>query len=96
MADLSKIKTAAKTGKNRFGEPPAPEVNSATLEAPEAAPAETVKSKARAKTNRTTPWGTSVKDDLPKRKKRVAFERDLKMAELLEKWLEAEEKKLGI
>jgi len=97
MANLKALKGTGK-GTNRFGAPPAPEEASTTLEAPETAPAESEapKRKARAKTNRTKSWGTSVTQDFPKRIKRVAMERELKAAELLEEWLEAEEKKLGI
>jgi len=97
MANLKALKGTGKTAK-RFGAPPPPEEASTTLDASDSAPAETEtpKRKARAKTNRTKSWGTSVAHDFPKRIKRVAMERELKAAELLEEWLEAEEKKLGI
>lgn len=95
MADLSKIKQTSKS-KNRFGDLPSPDEKSTTLEAPENAPAKLAKPerKARAKTNRTKRWGTTVAPDFPKRIKRLCAELELSQVELLERWLEAEENKL--
>jgi len=94
MADLSKIKKTTK--KPRFGELPKADEKSTVLEAPEHAPAEPTPParKARAKTNRTKRWGTTVAPDFPKRIKRVCAELELSQVELLERWLEAEENKL--
>lgn len=96
MANLSKLKQTGKS-KNRFGDLPAPDEKSTVLEAPENAPAQPLEApqrKARAKTNRTRRWGTTVDPDFPKRIKRVCAELELSQVELLERWLEAEEKQL--
>lgn len=96
MADLKKLKGTGKKA-NRFGEPPAPEEASTTLEAPETAPAEpeAPKRKGRAKTGRTVSWGTKVAPDFPKRIKRAAFDADMPVNELLEKWLADHEEQNG-
>lgn len=91
MADLKKLKT---TKANRFGVPPAPEEASATLDAPETAPAEpTTPKRNPRRTGRTVSWGTKVAPDFPKRIKRAAFDADMPVNMLLEQWLEAHEKK---
>jgi hypothetical protein len=94
MADLSKIKQSGKN-RNRFGDLPSPGEKSTVLEAPENAPAEPVKAerKARAKTNRIKRWGTTVAPDFPKRIKRLCAELEVSQVELLERWLDEEEKK---
>lgn len=95
MADLSKMKGSGKKPSNRFGAPPAPEEASATLNAPETAPA-TPERKARAKTGRTMSWGTKVAPDFPKRIKRAALHADKPVNELLEVWLAEFEVSAGI
>lgn len=94
MADLSKLKKK----KNRFGAPPTQSETTDNLEAPEVAPIPThveppttkVARPAR-KTGRTEPFGTRVSPEFLKKFKRIAFEDDLKIVELLEKSLEAYE-----
>lgn len=93
MADFSKIKQVRKN-KSRFGDLPLPNEKSTVLEAPENGPAGPVepKRKARAKTNRTKRWGTTVAPDFPKRIKRLCAELEVSQVELLERWLDDEEK----
>lgn len=93
MADLSKLKNKKK---NRFGTPPAETEISNNLSAPEAAPADSDQPAGKTarparKTGRTEPFGTRVSPEFLKNFKRLAYEDDLKIVELLEKSLEAYE-----
>ena len=88
MVDFGK--PPAKPKSRRFGVPPEIDDASTTLEQPEHAPAAPiVKKLARKKTGRTEPFGTRTTAEFIKDIKRVAFEEELKMAELLELMLEA-------
>lgn len=88
MADLSKLKK-----RNRFGEPPPVAEAGDNLSAPETAPAiapppadEPTEKWARParKTGRTEAFGTRVSVEFLNEFKRVAFEDNLKLVELLE------------
>ena len=94
MADLKKLKGTGKKA-NRFGAPPTPEEVSTTLEAPESAPSNSNDPirKGRAKTGRTVSWGTKVAPNFPRRIKKAAFDADMPINELLEKWLADHENK---
>lgn len=94
MADFNKLKDQTGKAKNRFGAPPAPEVKSSVLEAPETAPAiaEPNKRKARNKTGRTVPFGTKVTAEFDTEFREWAFKNRLKNAELLERMLAADKK----
>lgn len=84
MADFSKLKNKKK---DRFGDLPTIEETQNNLEAPETAPVENVR-KTRKKTDRTVPLNFKVTAEFKKEFKKIAFEKDLKQVELLEKCLE--------
>jgi hypothetical protein len=84
-ADFSKLKK----GKNRFGAVPEREETSGNLEAPETAPAESVKRKSRGKTSRTEPLNFKVTAEFKREFKRAALENDLKLVEFLETCFES-------
>lgn len=94
MADLKSLKGGGKGSKSRFGDLDPGDDAPSVLDAPESAPAEpsATKRKARAKTGRTKKWGTTVAPDFPQRLKMAAIKRDMSVVELLETWLEEEEK----
>lgn len=91
MANTGKLKP--KSG-SRFGEltPNAESVN--VLDAPEHAPAEPKRKRTpKDAPIRKTSWGSTVQADFPQRVKIAAAKRGCSVVELLESWLEAEEKK---
>lgn len=92
MADLKALKGKGKA--NRFGDLAPEDETPSVLEAPESAPAEPTPTKkgTRTKTGRTKTWGTTVAPDFPQRLKLAAIKRNMSQVELLEFWLEREEK----
>ena len=80
--------TDKKTKKTRFGSVPTRHEKTDNLTKPEHAP-EKPKKKTRSKTGRTAIFSTRVKPAFLKEFKRIAFENDLKLVELLEASLQA-------
>ena len=85
---MTQKKPQAKPKKNRFGSIPTRADKTENLKQPEHAP-EKPKKKARSKTGRTAIFSTRVKPAFLKEFKKVAFENDLKIVELLEASFEA-------
>lgn len=89
MADFSNLKK-----KNRFGTPPLESAIKNNLQLPEVMePIEQlIDGRSLRKTGRTKQLATRVKDEFYKKVKRMAFEREITIAELLETAIDSLEK----
>jgi hypothetical protein len=99
VTDFSKIQKAAKTRRSALGKPPAKEEASGNLEAPETAPAALERRPARVdgrtarRSNRTIQFATRVTPEFDERIRAISARDGLMLVEILERALDAYEKK---
>jgi len=95
MADVSKLKKLKR--KSTLGEPPPLEEASQNLKAPETTThTERIDARSMRRSGRTIQFATRVSPDFDRRIREIAIREELLLVEVLEKALDAYEKKLDI